>query len=510
MNFAESLTIQSYRFPKKVAIKDDMRAITYRMLNSRVNSLTHGLVNLGLVKGDIVCQLQGNTIEHLETLFALGKGGMIRLPLNPRGNDEEWVNIINSFEPKALIFEEVFAPAVAEFRGGLSACSHYVCIGRKPFPDAVFYDDLVTGFSKSEPDIHVEESDPFIVQSTSGTMGAPKAALLSQGNTIRRALIRAVDLGNHSKGVYLAATSLANTASTFYSLSQLYIGGAVILRGRFDPVDFLKTIEREKVTNVSFVPVMGERILEVPNLEDYDLSSLEFMIVYGAPLHAHTKKRLIEQVSLNLVETYGISESGPITMLMPKDQLRKQDSVGQPTMHTRIKIMDSSGKTLPAGQEGEIVVQTPYLFMGYLNNPEETAKVLKDGWFHTGDIGRLDEECYLSIRGRSKSIIISGGYNIYEEEVEQVLAVHPKIREVVVIGVPDERWGEAVKAIVVLRPDAEATEEELIDFCKKKLPSYKKPQSIDFLTSLPRASAGKVAKQKLRDKYWQGYEKRIA
>jgi acyl-CoA synthetase (AMP-forming)/AMP-acid ligase II len=429
---------------------------------------------------------------------------MIRLPLNPRANKPEWVHIINSFEPKVLVFEETFAPLVAEFRSELKPCPHFIFIGQRPFPDGICYEDLATGFSKAEPDIDTKESDPYIIQSTSGSMGFPKAALISQEGTIRRTLIRAVDLGNDSNGVYLAVTSLANTASTFYGLSQLYLGGRVILRNRFDPGEFLETIEREKVTNVSLVPVMGERILEEPNAGEYDLSSLKILLSYGAPLHSHTKEKLIKHVSPNLVETYGISETGPVTNLMPRDQMRKTGSVGQPTMHTKIKIVDTNGNTLPVGEEGEIVVKTPYLFMGYLNNPEETAKVLKDGWFHTGDIGKLDEQGYLYILGRSKNIIISGGYNIYEEEVEGVLARHPKVKEVAVIGVPDEKWGEAVKAIVVLRPDVQASEKEIIDFCKENMASYKKPQSVDFVTGLLRLSSGKVAKQKLREKYWEG------
>jgi acyl-CoA synthetase (AMP-forming)/AMP-acid ligase II len=194
---------------------------------------------------------------------------------------------------------------------------------------------------------------------------------------------------------------------------------------------------------------------------------------------------------------------------MPRDQLRKVNCVGQPAMHTKIKIIGSNGEELPIGKEGEIVVQAPYLFMGHLKNPEATAEVLRGGWFYTGDIGKCDEEHYLYIVGRSKDMIISGGYNIYAEEVERVIAAHPKIQEVAVIGVPDTKWGEAVKAIVVLKPGAEATESEIIDFCKTNLASYKKPQSVDLVTSLPRSDVGKVAKSRLREKYWDGLERRV-
>jgi acyl-CoA synthetase (AMP-forming)/AMP-acid ligase II len=510
MHFAESLTIQSLRVPGKIAIKDDLRTTTYRELNARVDSLVSGLLSLGLNKGDLICQLQGNSIEHFELIFALGKGGMIRLPLNPRANPSEWVHIINSFEPRALVFDEVYAPTIIRLKPQFKGCSYYISTGVTGTPGAVSFEHLATSFPDSEPYIDIGEEDPYIIQATSGTTGIPKAALLSQIGTIKRTLIRAVDLGNSGRGVYLAVTSLANTASTFYALSQLYLGGTVILRNRFDPLDFLETIEREKVTNVSLVPVMGEKVLEVPDLSKYDLSSLEIFISYGAPLHSQTRRKLTERVTLNLVETYGMTETGPITNLMPQDQLRKENCVGQPTMHTKIQIVDSDYHPLPVGQDGEITVKTPYMFLGYLNNPVETAKVFRDGWFYTGDVGRVDEEGYLYIVGRRKNMIISGGYNIYEEEVERVLAEHPRVKEVAVIGVPDEKWGEAVKAIVALSPGAQVREEEIIEFCKESLAGYKKPKSVDFVTALPRLSSGKIAKQQLREKYWEGHEKKIA
>jgi len=466
------------------------------------------MLDMGLKKEDIICQLQGNTIEHVELLYAIAKAGLIRLPLDPRAHKTEFTHVINSFEPAALVFESSFASLIAEIRSQLK-CPRYICVASQPVANTIFYDDLATRFPETEPDIEIQEDEPYLVQSTSGTTGFPKAALLSHGGIIKRCLIRAVDLGNSSNGVYLAVTSFANTASTFYGLSQLYLGGRVILRNRFDPVNTLETVAREKVTNISMVPVMWERVLQVPNLREYELSSLQIVISYGAPLHSQTKENLIKQVSPNLFETYGITETGPIAMLMPHDQLVKTDCVGQPTLHTKIKIVDSHGNELPAGHDGGIVVQTPYLFVGYLRNPEATAEVLKDGWFYTGDIGRIGEDHYLYIMGRSKDIIISGGYNIYAEEVERVIASHPDVQDVAVIGVPDEAWGEAIKAVVVLKPGAQAAEKDIIDLCKANLASYKKPQSVDFVTSLPRTGAEKIAKQKLRERYWAGLERKV-
>jgi fatty-acyl-CoA synthase len=508
MNFGESLRIQSLRSPDKIAVEDDFKTITYRELNARVNRLAHGMLDLGLKKGDIICQLQGNSIEHIEVLYAIAKLGMIRLPLNPRAEKSEWVHIINSFEPEALVFEKDFAPLVNPLRPQLK-CQHYIYSGPASSTEAIPYEYLSTKFPQSEPPVDVKEEDPYLVQSTSGTTGFPKATLLSHGGMIRRAVIRAIDLNNHSNGVYLGVTALANTASVFYGLSQLYIGGRVILRNRFDPEETLRTIEQKKVTIVSMVPVMWERIVQAPNLEGYDLSSLRIALSYGAPFHQAFKEKFMKHLSPNLVETFGITETGPITNLLPQDQLRKINSVGQPTMHTRIKIIGSGGIELPVGQEGEIIVQTPYLFMGYLNNPEETLKVLRTGWFYTGDIGRIDDEQYLYIMGRSKDMIISGGYNIYAEEVESVLAAHPMVQEVAVIGVPSEKWGEAVKAVIVRKPGTELSETEIIDFCKTRLASYKKPQSIDFVSNLPRSGAGKVAKSKLKEKYWEGFDREV-
>lgn len=508
MNFGESLTIQSYRFPNKIAIEDDIKSIPYKQLNARVNSLVHGLMELGLKKGDIICHLQGNTIEHFELLFAIAKAGMIRMPLNTRGQKSEFIKIINTFEPQALLYEEEFSGVIQDI-SPLITCPRFIFVGKNSSFSSVAYKELVTQFPVTEPDIEVEEDAPFLIQSTSGTTGFPKAALLSQGGVIRRALIRAIDLNNHSKGVYLGVTPLASTASIFYGLSQLYLGGTIILRNRFDPVDTVETIQKKRVTNVSMVPVMWERILQLPDLKGYDLRSLEIAISYGAPLHQSTKEKFIRDFSPNLFETFGITETGPISNLFPQDQLKKINCTGQPTMHTKIKIVDDSGRELPVGKEGEIVVQTPYLFMGYMKNPTATAEVLREGWYYTGDIGRLDEEHYLYIMGRSKDMIISGGYNIYAEEVEGVLATHPKVQESAVIAVPDEKWGEAVKALVVLKDGLEATEEEIIDFCKAHLASHKKPQTVEFVSSLPYSGPGKVAKNRLREKYWAGLGRKV-
>jgi acyl-CoA synthetase (AMP-forming)/AMP-acid ligase II len=508
MNFGECLTIQSYRVPDKIALEDDAKSITFRKLNERVNSLAHGLLELGLKKGDIVCQLQGNTIEHVELIFAIAKLGMIRLPLNPRAGKSEFIHIINTFEPKALVFEEEFSAVIVPLLPQVKS-SHNIYIGSSQPSDTIAYEGLATKFPICEPDVSVEEGEPFFIQSTSGTTGLPKAAMLSQGGLIRRALIRAMDLNCNSKGIYLAVTALANTASVFYGLSQLYCGGTVILRDRFDALETVQTIEKKRITNISMVPVMWERVLNLANLKDFDLSSIEIAMSYGAPLHQATREKIIKNVTPNLFESFGITETGPITILYPRDQLKKLNCVGQPTMHTQIRILDENGQDLPIGKAGEIVAQTPYLFVGYLKNPQETAKALRAGWYYTGDIGRFDEDNYLYILGRSKEMIISGGYNIYAEEVERVVAAHPKVQEVAVIAVPDEKWGESVKAVVILKPGIQATAMEIIDFCKDNLASYKKPQSVDFVSSLPRVGADKIAKGKLREKYWAGFERKV-
>jgi acyl-CoA synthetase (AMP-forming)/AMP-acid ligase II len=508
LNFGESLTIQSYRHPDKIAIEDDSQKITYGELNARVNRAVHGFIELGLKKGDILCHLQGNTVGHLELLFAAAKAGMVRMPLNPRGEKEEFIRLVNAFEPQAFLYEQEFSGVIQEISPFLK-CARFIFAGKNPPSGSIAYEELATRYPDGEPNIEVEEGDPFLIQSTSGTTGFPKAALISQGGLIRRAIIRAMDLNNHSRGVYLGVTALANTASLFYASSQLYLGGTVILRNRFDPARTVDTIREKRVTHVSMVPVMWERILQLPGLEKQGLRSLEIAISYGAPLHQSTKEKFIRNLSPNLFETFGITETGPISNLYPHDQLKKAHCVGQPTMHTRIKIVDEGGRELPPNREGEIVVRTPYLFMGYFRNPEATAEVLRDGWYYTGDIGMLDEEHYLYILGRKKDMIISGGYNIYAEDLERVLAGHPKIHESAIIGVPDEEWGESVKALVVLEAGAEASAEEIIEFCQTRLASYMRPRTVEFLPSLPHSGPGKVAKNILREKYWAGFGRRV-
>jgi acyl-coenzyme A synthetase/AMP-(fatty) acid ligase len=338
------------------------------------------------------------------------------MPLNPRGERSEFIKLVNTFEPQAFLYEQEFSGVIREISPFIK-CPRFIFVGKNPPSGSVAYEELATQYPYREPDIGVEEGDPFLIQPTSGTTGFPKAALISQGGLIRRAIIRAMDLNNHSRGVYLGVTALANTASIFYASSQLYLGGTVILRNRFDPVRTVDTIREEQVTHVSMVPVMWERILQLPGLKKHDLRSLEIAISYGAPLHQSTKEKFIRNLSPNLFETFGITETGPISNLYPPDQLRKTNCVGQPTMHTRIKIVDEDGRELPPKREGEIVVRTPYLFMG----TSET------GGHRRGPPGQLVLYRGRQDAGRGALFVHPrpeeghdhrGGYNIYAETRE--------------------------------------------------------------------------------------------
>jgi acyl-CoA synthetase (AMP-forming)/AMP-acid ligase II len=301
--------------------------------------------------------------------------------------------------------------------------------------------------------------------------------------------------------------------------AHMYRGNTNVAVDRFDPKLILEVIEKERITHVFLVPSMIIFTLEYPDVRKYDLSSLRLIWYGGSPMPVDRIKQAMEVFGCDLGQGFGMTEIGPcfVSSLSPSDHrelIRKNDeeklsSVGKNYSNTEVKIVDDEDREVPINTVGEICVRGQNVMKGYWKMPEETQEALKGGWFHTGDLGRIDDDGYLYVVDRKKDMIISGAENIYSAEVENVLSSHPAVLEVAVIGVPDEQWGEAVKAIVALREGMTATEEELIEHCKKNLASYKKPKSIEFVDALPRNVMGKVLKRELREKYWKGYKKRV-
>jgi acyl-CoA synthetase (AMP-forming)/AMP-acid ligase II len=490
----DALRRNAAKYPLKVALRDSRHQITYRELNDRVNRLANGLLRKGIRKGDPVGLLVGNRIEHLDIIFALAKIGALGIPLDIKWRALEISSTLSSLQVTTLFLEEdcreEFNRAKQEKDlGSLQT----IVIG------AASYGELLRETNAEEPAVEVEEDDPFLIMLTSGTTGFPKGCLVSH-----RAYAFSCINNSIEKGLGLHDTALLSSPIYFnhgraYTLAVLFFGGSVIIQPRFDPAEVLRTIERDKVTYLGAVPTMCERLLQVPELEKIDTSSLRCLSITGGRVHPPVFEGLKKHITPNIFWTYAATDSGQMTIAKPKDTEAKPLSSGRPVWCGELRIVDESGNTLPSGQVGEILSRSPLTTQGYYKNPDATELSFRDGWYHTGDLGYFDDEGYLFVAGRKKDMIKSGGISVFPLEIEEVLYRHPDVLEAAVVGLPDPEWGEKVQAAVVLKEGAGTRAEGLVQFCKERLASYKIPKSVDFFPSLPHTNIGKVDKGKLKE-----------
>ena len=494
MLMGDGLRRSATNFPAKVAAKDRFREITYGELNARVNRLANGLLSLGIRKGDDVAILVGNRIEHLEILFATAKIGALAIPLDIKWKALELGSVLDFFKPRALILQTdcLAAFEVARAAHDLSWIKPIVAAG-------LSYGGLLDDQSAAEPPVEVHEDDPFAVLLTSGTTGFPKGCLATHRTFALHCINNAIEkgLGGHDKA--LLSSPIYFNAGRSFTLGIIYFGGTMVLHERFDAEEVLKTIEREKVTYVGAVPIMCERILHVLETKPFDTRSLRCLAITGGKVHPSVLEDLRQRVTPNIYRTYASTDSGQMAISKPTDLAAKPNAAGKPVWCVELRILDDAGSPVKVGEAGEIVCRSPLATHGYYKNPEATSASFRDGWFYTGDLGYFDEEGYLFVAGRKKDMVKSGGISIYPLEIESVLYGHADVLEAAVIGVPDPQWGEAVKAVIVLKPGAAARGEELLSFCKERLSSYKVPKSVEIRSSLPHTEVGKVNKVKLRD-----------
>jgi acyl-CoA synthetase (AMP-forming)/AMP-acid ligase II len=492
----DALRRNAYKYAVKVAIKDEARKVTYRELNGRVNRLAHGLLASGLRKGDAVALLVGNRIEHLEILFALAKIGALAIPLDAKWRALEIGSTLSALQPAALFVEKDCLQELdaAKQQTRMDSVRTFI-VGDRSF------DDLIQNSTDDEPDAEVLEDDPFVVMITSGTTGFPKGCLTSHRTYVFHCINNAIEKGLGAHDTALLSSPIYFSHGRSFTLGTLYLGGTVIIHSHFDPARVLETIEREKVTYLGTVPTMCERLLQVPEVEKYDTGSVRCLSITGGKVHPPVLEKLRKLITPNVYRTYAATDSGQMAIAKPADMETKPLSAGRPVWCAELRIVDENGQALPVGEVGEIISKSPLATQGYYKNSAATDAAFRDGWFHTGDLGYFDEDGYLYVAGRRKDMIKSGGISIYPLEIETVLYHHPDVLEAAVIGVPDAQWVEATKAVVVLRPSAAVRGDDLIQFCKQRLASYKVPKSVDIVDSLPHTELGKVAKQQLKERF---------
>jgi len=486
--------------PQRAGLVFEGRTFSFRQWNARANRAAHAFAALGIGRGDRVGLLMANSPEFTECFFGLAKIGAIVVPLNWRLAAAELAVIANDAGIRALAYGGEYADTVAALRGRIPA-TDYVALGHVPAGDHD-YEALTAAASEAEPEPVGAGDDPLMIMFTSGTTGKPKGAVLSHDNLFYDSCTVALSTDWRWGDRVLVALPLFHIGALIDVVIDVHVGSTTVLMKAFDPLGFLKTLQDEKINSFLAVPAMLQFMLQVPTIRTFDLSSVRWALCGTAPVPVPLIQAWT-QFGIAIQQVYGLTEcAGGAAVLSSERALEKIGSTGLPMFHTDIRVVDAQGRDAAADEVGEILIRGPHVIRAYWNNPQASADALRDGWLHTGDLGRLDAEGYLTIVDRKKDMLISGGENIYPAEVESVLTALPQCAEVAVIGVPDPAWGEAVCAVVRLKDGQSLTLDEVVAHCSGKLGKYKIPKKLIVSAEpLPRNPTGKLLKRLLREKY---------
>ena len=495
--------------PRRVGTRDSKRSLTFAAWDDRASRLANALLGLGLVKGDRVALLAYNSVEWMEIYVALARAGLVAVPLNFRLLAPEVAYIVGHSEARAVIAQDELCERVDAIRADLALPAQcYVRFGAGAAEGWTDYEALIASAVPTTQRQAVVPEDPFALMYTSGTTGRPKGAIRNHAGNALLALATAFEFGFSRDDTALLVMPMCHANSLYFGLTFMYLGATIVIDDRksFEPEALLATLARDKVTFTSLVPTHFIMMLGLPDdvKARYDVSAVDKLLVSSAPTRKETKLAILEHFSNSrLFELYGSTEAGWVTLLRPEEQIDKLGSVGREwSFSGAIKILDADGNEVPDGAVGELHSRTAYVFGGYWKNPEKTAEAFRGGWCSVGDMARRDADGYIHLVDRKSNMIISGGENIYPSEVEGVLGAHPKIKDVAVIGVPHDKWGEAVQAVVVLHEEQDASEAEILAWCKDRMAGYKRPRSIMFISDaeMPRTATGKVLHRTLKER----------
>lgn len=473
------------RYPEKLAVKDRSRSFTYVELQTRVYKIYSALKQQGLKKGDRIAILMSNRLEHIELDLAAAFGGFIKVPLNYRLHPKEIEYILNNAEAKLLIGEE-------ELISKLNSDVVSIFVGNE-------YEEWLLAATAVELQIEVGEDDLFTIMYTSGTTGKPKGVMLSHRNMVSSALSLALVCEITPDDVVGHVAPLTHGSNFLSHVSWMY-GLTQIVFDKFQPVEFLNDIESEKVSFIFMVPTMVNLMIQDPGFAPEKLKYIKSINMAGSPIAASKLKQAIEKAGSKFIETYGLVEAPMAITMMPRHELvHRLESCGATGPFVSMKLVDENGQEVKQGEIGEVICKGPLVMQGYWRNQKATEETLRDGWLFTGDLGWCDQNGYLHLVDRMKDVIISGGLNIYPREIEEILNMHDGVKESCVVGLPHDKWGEAVVAYCVVNEEATVKVEELLELCKNHLASYKKPKEIHLVEQLPKSSYGKILKRELRE-----------
>jgi fatty-acyl-CoA synthase len=515
------LRYSSREYPARTAVVCGDHRFTYAEFSDRTARQAGALLSLGLKPGDRVAFLSANCHRLLEGYYGVLEAGGVLLPLNIRLAPAELAYILNDSEATVLLFEQQFIPLVESFRNELRSVKSFVPLDFKPNAPWMTqhnYEELLAAATPHRRDVmQVDENSLAELFYTSGTSANPKGVMLTHRNIYLHALNVAINFPGNAESVELHTIPLFHANGWGVAHSLTYVGGKHVMIRKFETTEVFRLIEREGAQSLSLVPAMATALVNCPERHKFNLKSLQRISIGGAASSPTLVHEVEEKLGCTCYSGYGLTETAPVlttARMKPglawqgQERFQKQASTGHAIPGVEVRVVDPEGKDVPRDGKtiGEIVARSDGVMDGYWKQPEATAEVMRGGWFHTGDMATMDEDGYVLIVDRKKDIIVSGGENISSLEVEKAMLAHPGVYEVAVIPVPDPRWGEVPKALIVMKPGAQATEQELLEFCRGRLAHYKCPRSVEFLDALPRTGTGKVLKKELRKKYWSGSE----
>jgi len=505
-------------YADRTALVDDGRRFSYGEAIDRVRRLAGGLGELGIQPGAHVGILANNGHRFWETCFAAHYAGTPLAPLNPRLGAREIEFIARDGELRALIVGPEYLELLDAFRAELPDLKHVIVLGDDAPPGMHAYEDLLDAKPRMEAAREWHEDDMVNLCYTGGTTGLPKGVMLTHRNIVSNAQQVLISVGFREDDTWLHAAPMFHLADAWACYALPMVGGAQTFLPSFTPERFMEVVQAERASTTILVPTMLNMVINHPRVRDYDHSSLRLILFGAAPMATDRILAARDIFGPIVCQAYGMTEAAPLLTVQKLEWLdweseagiERLASCGREVAGVRVRVVDEEERDVPPGGVGEVVARGANIMQGYWKRGEETEQALHGGWYHTGDIARMDERGYLFIVDRAKDMIISGGENIYTTETENALYEHPAVLEVAVIGIPDDTWGEAVHAVVVLREGATATEAALIEHCHERIAGYKCPKSVEFRSEpLPKSGANKILKTELREPHWAGREKRV-
>jgi fatty-acyl-CoA synthase len=510
-------------FGRKIGVVDGDKRFTYAEFGERSRRLAGAIQRLGVRRGEVVSFLTYNTHHLLEAYYGVLQAGAVLNPINIRLHPNDIQYVLNHAESRALVFHRDFASLVQTIRGGLETVREFVVLEPDGAPPAgaADYEALLRGVPPLAADPDVDENGMAELFYTSGTTGRPKGVALTHRSLYLHALYAIIGTGDTDRTVLLHIVPMFHVNGWGGPHTITAVGGTHVMLRKIDPVEIFRLIQAERVTDIRGVPAIFNALVNHPDRGRYDLSSLRMALSGGAPPPPALVKAAQERLGCEFMVGYGLTETSPVLTLAKlkahlsseplERQLERRARTGHPILGVEIRVVDENGRDVPADgvAVGEIITRSNVVMEGYFKDPQATAAAIRDGWFHTGDMANIDAEGSVNIVDRKKDIIISGGENISSVQVENALYAHPAVFECAVIPVPDEKWGEVPKALVVLKPGATASEEDLLQFCRGRLAGFMVPKSVEFRSALPKGGTGKILKSELRGQYWAGQPRRV-